>query len=282
MRRVRQTGHAGYVAVPVLKPTNAKQSNQSRKKKRSKKRTKKKEHISLAYHCHHLQLPHGGARDKVSASAAVAAGAGRKRKHPLVANRHRLPHIYASILPLSLSLSRRGGRCIERRDVCGERVWVRWRAKWRRWLVRSVHRWRRGAHMRRVRVWLMSMRVLLRREPRLCGLEHMHTPQLVAVRWQVRIREARCRWLRGRRQNVRRRLPKRFRVERVYVWRTEAACWWRDGHALRSRLLLRCLWRPAAGAVARARLHRDRAVRVALAFRRHLGRLRERKIADRC
>lgn len=71
-----------------------------------------------------------------------------------------------------------------------------------------------------------------------------------------------------------------MRVERVDVRRAEAACWRRDGHVLRG--LVGWRWRTAARTRARAGLHRDGAVRVALALRGRLGRLWEREIADGC
>jgi hypothetical protein len=175
------------------------QLRETRVKKNKEQKNKKKQQISSAYH-RHLQLPHGGARDKMM-SASAPAGTGRKRKHELVSGRHRLPHIHTRILLLSLhtgvSLS------VQRRDVRIERrVRVR-RRTIRRWLV-CVHR-RRGAHVLMLGVWLLLLmpmrRVRLRREPRLRGLEHVYAPELIAMRRQMRIREAlRWWWLRRRRR----------------------------------------------------------------------------------
>ena len=77
-------------------------------KEHKKKKQQKKNKFSSAYHHRHLQLPHGGARDMMSASAA--AGTGRKREHELVSSWHRLPHIHTCILLLLLLLSLRRDR----------------------------------------------------------------------------------------------------------------------------------------------------------------------------
>lgn len=220
MHRVRQTGHARDVRVPVIKPiqkqakkkqrpTERTNEHQSRIEKTSKNKKKERTNEQKKKRTQFVSLLSSSSPAATWRQRAAVTSTGRKRKYELVAGGHRLPHVNPAILPLALALHR-----IERCNVC--RISVRcWRRTVRRrMLVRGIHR-RCGAHVRRVRmlllrVWLMSVRVRRWREPRVGGLVHVsHGPsrELVAVSRQVRIREA----LGSRREDVRRRgwLPKR-------------------------------------------------------------------------